>query len=173
MARGKTSKAAAVETADSAAPPPAAPPPGGAGLVVDSIGKRFGDRQVVKNVSLRLARGEVAGLLGPNGAGKTTCFYMVTGLIPVDSGTISLDGADITALPMYQRARLGVGYLPQEASIFRGLTVEQNVMAVVEMRVADRVVIDLKTGKSQMVAASRGRASKNRVRAVLYPGSQN
>ncbi|MFN3858873.1 MAG: LPS export ABC transporter ATP-binding protein [Caulobacter sp.] len=137
MARGKTRTAAkaAVETQ----PPPAPPPePGREGLVVDSIGKRFGDRQVVKNVSLRLARGEVAGLLGPNGAGKTTCFYMVTGLIPVDSGSISLDGADITALPMYQRARLGVGYLPQEASIFRGLTVEQNVMAVVEMRVRDR-----------------------------------
>ena len=109
----------------------------GAGLVIENLGKRFGDRQVVKNVSLRLERGEVAGLLGPNGAGKTTCFYMVTGLIPVDHGRILLDGADITALPMYQRARLGVGYLPQEASIFRGLTVEQNVMAVVEMRVPD------------------------------------
>jgi lipopolysaccharide export system ATP-binding protein len=107
------------------------------GLVVESIGKRFGDRQVVRNVSLRLERGEVAGLLGPNGAGKTTCFYMITGLIPVDHGRILLGGADITALPMYQRARLGVGYLPQEASIFRGLTVEQNVMAVVEMRVDD------------------------------------
>ncbi|HYE45607.1 MAG TPA: LPS export ABC transporter ATP-binding protein [Caulobacter sp.] len=120
------------------APKPAPSAPVGAGLVVESIGKRFGDRQVVKNVSLRLARGEVAGLLGPNGAGKTTCFYMVTGLIPVDHGRILLDGADITALPMYQRARLGVGYLPQEASIFRGLTVEQNVMAVVEMRVRDQ-----------------------------------
>jgi len=109
----------------------------GVGLVVDKVGKRFGDRQVVKNVSLRLARGEVAGLLGPNGAGKTTCFYMITGLIPADYGRITLDGADITALPMYQRARLGVGYLPQEASIFRGLTVEQNVMAVVELRVED------------------------------------
>ncbi len=114
------------------------PPTTGAGLIVESIGKRFGDRQVVKNVSLRLARGEVAGLLGPNGAGKTTCFYMITGLIPVDHGRILLDGADISALPMYQRARLGVGYLPQEASIFRGLTVEQNVMAVVEMRLPDR-----------------------------------
>jgi len=110
----------------------------GVGLVVENLGKRFGDRQVVKNVSVRLARGEVAGLLGPNGAGKTTCFYMITGLIPVDNGRILLDGADITALPMYQRARLGVGYLPQEASIFRGLTVEQNVMAVVEMRLPDR-----------------------------------
>lgn len=104
------------------------------GLFVDAIGKSFGDRPVVKSVSLRLKRGEVAGLLGPNGAGKTTCFYMITGLIAVDYGSIYLDGEDITAQPMFQRARLGVGYLPQEASIFRGMTVEQNVMAVVEMR---------------------------------------
>ncbi len=106
----------------------------GEGLVIDRLVKSFGDRQVVRGVSLRLRRGEVAGLLGPNGAGKTTCFYMVTGLIPVDEGTIHLDGRDITALPMYQRARMGVGYLPQEASIFRGMTVEENVLAVVEMR---------------------------------------
>ena len=107
------------------------------GLFVDAIGKTFGDRPVVKAVSLRLGRGEVAGLLGPNGAGKTTCFYMITGLIAVDSGSIFLDGEDITAQPMYQRARMGVGYLPQEASIFRGMTVEENVMAVVEMREKD------------------------------------
>ncbi|MDO9223624.1 MAG: LPS export ABC transporter ATP-binding protein [Caulobacter sp.] len=106
----------------------------GEGLVVDRLVKSFGERQVVRNVSLRLRRGEVAGLLGPNGAGKTTCFYMITGLIPVDEGTILLDGRDITALPMYQRARMGLGYLPQEASIFRGMTVEENVLAVVEMR---------------------------------------
>ncbi|MFT4253218.1 MAG: LPS export ABC transporter ATP-binding protein, partial [Caulobacter sp.] len=104
------------------------------GLYVDGVGKTFGDRAVVKNVSLRLKRGEVVGLLGPNGAGKTTTFYMVTGLIAADYGSIYLDGEDITAQPMFQRARLGVGYLPQEASIFRGMTVEQNVMAVVEMR---------------------------------------
>ena len=110
----------------------------GAGLVVESIGKSFRGRAVVNNVSLRLERGEVAGLLGPNGAGKTTCFYRVTGLIPVDYGAIYLDGENITAQPMYQRARMGVGYLPQEASIFRGMTVEQNVMAVVEMRERDR-----------------------------------
>jgi len=103
------------------------------GLFVDAIGKTFGDRPVVKAVSLRLGRGEVAGLLGPNGAGKTTCFYMITGLIPADYGAIYLDGENITALPMYQRARMGVGYLPQETSIFRGMTVEQNVMAVVEL----------------------------------------
>jgi lipopolysaccharide export system ATP-binding protein len=108
------------------------------GLFVDTIGKSFRDRQVVKSVSLRLGRGEVAGLLGPNGAGKTTCFYMITGLIAADYGNIYLDGEDITAQPMYQRARMGVGYLPQEASIFRGMTVEQNVMAVVELREPDR-----------------------------------
>jgi lipopolysaccharide export system ATP-binding protein len=92
----------------------------------------------VKSVSLRLKRGEVAGLLGPNGAGKTTCFYMITGLVAADYGSIYLDGEDITSQPMFQRARMGVGYLPQEASIFRGMTVEQNVMAVVEMRQKDQ-----------------------------------
>jgi lipopolysaccharide export system ATP-binding protein len=106
----------------------------GEGLVVDNIGKSFRGRTVVKGVSLRLRRGEVAGLLGPNGAGKTTCFYMITGLIPADYGAIYLDGENITAQPMYQRARMGVGYLPQETSIFRGMTVEENVMAVVELR---------------------------------------
>jgi len=109
----------------------------GKGLFADSIGKSFRGRKVVSSVSLRLARGEVAGLLGPNGAGKTTCFYMITGLIAVDYGAIYLDGEDITAQPMYQRARMGVGYLPQEASIFRGMSVEQNVMAIVEMREPD------------------------------------
>ncbi|HVN01665.1 MAG TPA: LPS export ABC transporter ATP-binding protein [Caulobacteraceae bacterium] len=104
------------------------------GLVVDRIGKSFGGRQVVKDVSLTLRRGQVAGLLGPNGAGKTTCFYMITGLIAADYGAIYLDGEDITTLPMYQRARAGLGYLPQETSIFRGMTVEQNVLAVVELR---------------------------------------
>jgi lipopolysaccharide export system ATP-binding protein len=104
------------------------------GLFVDQIGKSFRDRVVVNHVSLRLRRGEVAGLLGPNGAGKTTCFYMITGLIAADYGRIVLDGEDITAQPMYQRARMGLGYLPQEASIFRGMTVSQNVMAVVELR---------------------------------------
>jgi lipopolysaccharide export system ATP-binding protein len=111
----------------------------GEGLYVDRIGKSFGSRAVVKSVSLRLARGEVAGLLGPNGAGKTTCFYMITGLILADYGAIYLDGADITPLPMFQRARLGVGYLPQEASIFRGMSVKENVLAVVEMHEPDPV----------------------------------
>jgi lipopolysaccharide export system ATP-binding protein len=108
------------------------------GLFVDTVGKSYRGRAVVRSVSLRLARGEVVGLLGPNGAGKTTCFYMVTGLVPADYGAIYLDGEDITAQPMYQRARLGIGYLPQEASIFRGMSVEQNILAVVELREPDR-----------------------------------
>ncbi len=103
------------------------------GLSAVSIGKSYRGRQVVRDVSLSLRRGEVVGLLGPNGAGKTTCFYMMTGLIRVDQGQILIDGQDVTNLPMYQRARLGVGYLPQEPSIFRGLTVEQNVMCIVEL----------------------------------------
>ena len=106
----------------------------GQGLVVDNVGKSFRGRPVVKGVSLRLARGEVVGLLGPNGAGKTTCFYMITGLIPADYGSIYLDGENITRQPMYQRARMGVGDLPQETSLFRAMTVEENVMAVVELR---------------------------------------
>ncbi|MEQ1619102.1 MAG: LPS export ABC transporter ATP-binding protein [Terricaulis sp.] len=107
--------------------------PAHSGLGVVSIGKSYRGRRVVKDVSLFLNRGEVVGLLGPNGAGKTTCFYMITGLVRVDQGQILLDGQDVTTLPMYQRARLGVGYLPQEPSIFRGLTVEQNVESVVEL----------------------------------------
>ncbi len=103
------------------------------GLVVENLAKSFGKRQVVRDVSLTLGRGEIVGLLGPNGAGKTTCFYMIMGLIGADSGSISIDGEDVTRLPMYQRARLGVGYLPQEASIFRGMTVEENVLAVAEL----------------------------------------
>lgn len=103
------------------------------GLEVNNIGKSFSRRPVVRNVSLSVQRGEAVGLLGPNGAGKTTCFYILTGLIRPDYGWILLDGTDITSLPMYRRARLGIGYLPQEASIFRGMTVEQNIMAVLEV----------------------------------------
>jgi lipopolysaccharide export system ATP-binding protein len=106
---------------------------GGKGLVVTRIAKSYNRRPVVRSVSLSLKRGEVVGLLGPNGAGKTTCFYMITGLIPADAGTIEVDGTDITRLPMYRRARLGIGYLPQEASIFRGLTAEQNIRAAAEL----------------------------------------
>jgi len=107
-------------------------------LAVHSVEKSFGTRQVVRGVSIYVRRGEAVGLLGPNGAGKTTVFYMITGLIKADRGAIELDGHDVTKLPMYQRARLGIGYLPQEASIFRGLTVEQNIRAVLEVVEPDR-----------------------------------
>lgn len=112
--------------------------PGTGGLATSGIGKTLGRRPVVRNVNLMLRRGEAVGLLGPNGAGKTTTFYMVIGLISPDTGSITLDGADITRLPMYRRARLGIGYLPQEASVFRGLSVEQNVMAALEVIEPDR-----------------------------------
>lgn len=103
------------------------------GLTIEQIGKSFGKRPVVRGVSFTLKRGETVGLLGPNGAGKTTCFYMITGLISADYGTMLLDGQDITHLPMHRRAKLGMGYLPQEASIFQGLTVEQNILCVLEI----------------------------------------
>jgi len=102
-------------------------------LMARDLTKSYKGRQVVSGVSFGLRAGEAVGLLGPNGAGKTTCFYMVTGLVPVDQGRILIDGFDVTHMPMYRRARLGVGYLPQEASIFRGLTVEQNIRAVLEV----------------------------------------
>jgi lipopolysaccharide export system ATP-binding protein len=102
-------------------------------LIARGLTKSYKGRRVVDGVSLGVRAGEAVGLLGPNGAGKTTCFYMVTGLVPVDAGTIELEGFDVTSMPMYRRARLGIGYLPQEASIFRGLTVEQNIMAVLEV----------------------------------------
>src|SRR6201984_1382925 len=103
------------------------------GLVVKKIGKSFRKRPVVRSVSLSLRRGEVVGLLGPNGAGKTNCFCMTTGRVPVDYCAIELDGHDVTRLPMYRRARLGIGYLPQEASIFRGLTAAANTRAAPEL----------------------------------------
>ena len=108
------------------------PDPAAGRLTVHAVVKSFKKRTVVRGVSLELARGEAVGLLGPNGAGKTTVFYMITGLIPADEGSIRIDGRDVTKLPMYRRARLGIGYLPQEASIFRGLTVEENILAVLE-----------------------------------------
>jgi lipopolysaccharide export system ATP-binding protein len=101
-------------------------------LSARSLAKQYKGREVVKNVSLDVRAGEVVGLLGPNGAGKTTCFYMIVGLIPMDTGRLSIDDLDISKLPMHLRARHGIGYLPQEASIFRRLTVEQNIMAILE-----------------------------------------
>ncbi|MEZ5813915.1 MAG: LPS export ABC transporter ATP-binding protein [Alphaproteobacteria bacterium] len=102
------------------------------GLSVQHLSKSYKKRPVLRDVSFTVRRGEAVALLGPNGAGKTTCFYITTGLIPADGGHITLDGQDITALPMYRRARLGIGYLPQESSIFRGLNVEDNLKAVLE-----------------------------------------
>jgi lipopolysaccharide export system ATP-binding protein len=108
------------------------------GLSAEMLSKSYRGRPVIRNVSVAVRRGEAVGLLGPNGAGKTTLFYMITGLIAADKGVIRLDGEDITKLPMYQRARLGIGYLPQESSIFRGLTVEQNLRAVLELHVKNK-----------------------------------
>jgi lipopolysaccharide export system ATP-binding protein len=101
-------------------------------LEIKEIGKAYGNRLVLRKASLILNKGEVVGLLGPNGAGKTTCFYIISGLIKPDYGSIVLDGHDITSLPMHRRAQLGIGYLPQESSVFRGLTVEENIMAILE-----------------------------------------
>ena len=115
----------------------AAPPVPQGGLEVVSIAKSYDKRTVLSDISLTVAKGEVLGLLGPNGAGKTTCFYSVMGLVKPDSGRILLDGEDITNLPMYRRAILGLGYLPQETSIFRGMTVEQNISCVLELSEPD------------------------------------
>lgn len=112
---------------------------GDGGLVVTKLGKSYKRRPVVRDVSMQLTRGEAVGLLGPNGAGKTTCFYMIIGLIQSDAGSIEVDGLDVSELPMYRRARLGLGYLPQEASIFRGMTVEENIKAVLELVESDRL----------------------------------
>jgi lipopolysaccharide export system ATP-binding protein len=120
--------------------PPEQPPglePAAEGLSIVSIAKSYDKKQVLSDVSLHVGRGHVLGLLGPNGAGKTTCFYSIMGLVRPDAGRIMLDGEDITGLPMYRRAILGLGYLPQETSIFRGLTVEKNIAAVLEMSEPD------------------------------------
>ncbi len=109
-------------------------------LVANGLTKSYKGRKVVSGASFAVRAGEAVGLLGPNGAGKTTCFYMVTGLVPVDAGTIEIDGHDVTHLPMYRRARLGIGYLPQEASIFRGLSVEDNIRAILEVTEKKRSV---------------------------------
>jgi lipopolysaccharide export system ATP-binding protein len=123
---------------DRSAPEPAAPPARQGVLAVHHLGKGYRGRMVVQDVSLSVRQGEAVGLLGPNGAGKTTVFYMITGLVKPDKGEIELDGHDVTGLPMFQRARLGVGYLPQEASIFRGLNVEDNIRAVLEVNEPNR-----------------------------------
>ncbi|MES2338846.1 MAG: LPS export ABC transporter ATP-binding protein [Pseudomonadota bacterium] len=123
-------------TLDAAPPVPPVETPNG--LAVVSIAKAYDKRVVLSDVSLTVGHGEVIGLLGPNGAGKTTCFYSVMGLVKPDSGRIMLDGDDITGLPMYRRAILGLGYLPQETSIFRGLSVEKNILAVLELAEPNR-----------------------------------
>ena len=110
---------------------------GDAGLRVRNLRKSYKRRMVIRDMSLDLSRGEVVALLGPNGSGKTTCFYAIAGLVMPEGGSVTLDGRDVTALPMYRRARLGIGYLPQEVSIFRGLTVEENIRAVLEIAVPD------------------------------------
>lgn len=108
------------------------------GLSARGLARSFRGRQVVRGVDLDLKRGEAVGLLGPNGAGKTTTFYMITGLVTPDNGRISIDGELVTKLPMYRRARMGLGYLPQEASIFRGMSVEKNILSVLELSVKNR-----------------------------------
>ena len=120
------------------------PPPdlkvtqGDSGLVVRNLRKSYKRRLVIRDVSIHLKRGEVVALLGPNGSGKTTCFYAIAGLVTPEGGEVLIDGRDVTALPMYRRARLGIGYLPQEVSIFRGLSVEDNILAVLEIVEPDR-----------------------------------
>lgn len=117
--------------------PPLTITTGSAGLTIRNIRKSYKSKPVLRNINLTLQRGEVVALLGPNGAGKTTCFYSIAGLINPDSGNIEIDGKDVTNLPMYRRAQMGIGYLPQEASIFRGLTVEANLNAVLEISTKD------------------------------------
>jgi lipopolysaccharide export system ATP-binding protein len=110
---------------------------GNAGLVINHLRKSYRKRPVIRDVSMRLDRGEVVALLGPNGSGKTTCFYAIAGLVTPEGGEVIIDGREVTALPMYRRARMGIGYLPQEVSIFRGLNVEDNILAVLEIVEAD------------------------------------
>jgi lipopolysaccharide export system ATP-binding protein len=148
-------------------------------LVVEGVKKTFKKRMVVKGVSINLKRGESVGLLGPNGAGKTTVFYMITGLIKPDEGSVHIDGYDVTKLSMYRRARLGIGYLPQEASIFRGLSVEDNIMAVLEVtepnkrerkRRLDELLEEFKIGrlrKSPSIALSGGERRRCEIARAL------
>ena len=161
-------------------------------LVARSLRKRYRAREVVRDFSLELREGEVAGLLGPNGAGKTTCFYMIVGLVPADGGSIVLDGTDITTLPMHARARRGVGYLPQEPSVFRRLSVSDNVLAVLELRedldargrakelealldelqvahVADQLGASLSGGERRRVEIARALAARPRLMLLDEP----
>ena len=139
------------------------------GLVANEIGKRFRKRPAARGVSPSVQRGEAVGVLGPNGAGKTTCFYMLSGLIAADFGSVSLDGHDITGLPMYRRARLGIGYLPQEASVFRGLTVEQNIRAVIE---ANEPLPDRREQMLEDLLAEFGLTHLRRAPAVALSGGE-
>ena len=139
------------------------------GLDVRSIAKAYDKRAVLHDVSLSVSRGEVVGLLGPNGAGKTTTFYSVMGLVKPDSGRIYLDGAEITGLPMYRRAILGLGYLPQETSIFRGLTVEQNIMAVLEVAEPDR---DARHARLEQLLGEFGLAGLRSAAAMALSGGE-
>jgi lipopolysaccharide export system ATP-binding protein len=148
-------------------------------LIVNGVKKSFKGRMVVKGVSISLGRGESVGLLGPNGAGKTTVFYMITGLIKPDEGAVFIDGFDVTKLSMYRRARLGIGYLPQEASIFRGLSVEDNIMAVLQVtepsrkerkRRLDELLEEFKIGrlrKSPAIALSGGERRRCEIARAL------
>ncbi len=111
---------------------------GSAGLQIVNLRKSYRKRPVIRDVSMTLGRGEVVALLGPNGSGKTTCFYSIAGLVTPEGGRVVIDGRDVTTLPMYRRAKLGIGYLPQEMSIFRGLSVEDNIMSILEIAVTDR-----------------------------------
>ena len=161
-------------------------------LVAEGLRKRYKSREVVRDFGLTLDAGEVVGLLGPNGAGKTTCFYMIVGLVPADAGRIVLDGTDITAEPMYRRARLGVGYLPQEPSVFRKLSVADNIRLVLELRddldrkgreqelaqlleelqvthVADQVGASLSGGERRRVEIARALAAKPRLMLLDEP----
>ena len=141
------------------------------GLVAQGLMKWFKTRKVVDSVSLDIQRGEVVGLLGPNGAGKTTSFYMMVGLLPADGGRIFLEGQEITKLPMYQRCRMGVGYLPQESSVFRKLTVEENLLAILEtLAITDRAYI-LYDGKI-LVAGTAAEIAHNPVAREIYLGER-
>ncbi|MGE5515424.1 MAG: LPS export ABC transporter ATP-binding protein [Bacteroidota bacterium] len=157
------------QVADGQAAAPARSVLPGSGLKATNIGKRFKRRAVLRDVSIQVSRGEAVGLLGPNGAGKTTCFYCITGLINPDDGAIELDGNDITGLPMYRRARLGIGYLPQEASIFRGLTVEGNLMAVLEVVEPDR---DAREARLDELLAEFGVEHLRRAPAMALSGGE-